>query len=98
MSADTDGRLYWLGRKLVQYIRTHEGSVKQELEEYTEIHEIVWDLNFRGIVLDRYGRHGGADAGRTGWKTILACTERTTVFACATKLKNGNDKQTVIRR
>lgn len=55
MSADTDGRLYWLGRKLVQYIRTHEGAAKQELEEYTEIYDIVWDLNFREIVLDMEG-------------------------------------------
>lgn len=55
MSENPDGRLYWLGQKLVQYIRTHESPVKQQTEEYTDVHDIVWDLGFRGIVTDTDG-------------------------------------------
>ena len=70
MEQDTDGRLYWLGRKLVQYIRTHEGPVKREVEEYTKVHDIVWDLNFRDIVLDMEGMESEMSAnldGRLYW-------------------------------
>ena len=73
MEAKPDGRLYWLGRKLVQYIRTHEGAVKQEVEEYTDVHDIVWDLNFRGIVLDMDGMEAEMKAEPNGRLYWLGC-------------------------
>ena len=55
MSTEPDGRLYWLARKIVHYIRTHEGDVKNNLQEYEDVHDIVWDLSYRSIVNDSVG-------------------------------------------
>jgi len=55
MKAEPDGRLYWLGRKMVQYIRTHEAQVRRDLKEYEDVHDIVWDLSYRSIVTDADG-------------------------------------------
>lgn len=46
-----DTNVYWFCRKLCQYIRT-KTRVEREVNEYTEIHDISWDLNFRGIISD----------------------------------------------
>ncbi len=55
MNIEPNGRLYWLGRKLVHYMRTHEANVRQNVSEYEDIHDIVWDLGYRGLVRDTSG-------------------------------------------
>ena len=55
MEAKPDGRLYWLARKMLHYIRTHEGEVRRNIKEYEDVHDIVWDLSYRSIVSDADG-------------------------------------------
>ena len=55
MNQDTDGRLYWLARKLVSYIANRSDVIKNDVSEYEDVHDIVWDLNYRGIVTDMSG-------------------------------------------
>ncbi len=46
-----DNNVYWLLRKLCHYIRTK--SVKEnENNEYTDLSQILWDLNHRGVISD----------------------------------------------
>lgn len=55
MKVEPNGRLYWLGRKILHYIRTHESAVRQSTDEYEDVHDIVWDLGYRSIVTDTAG-------------------------------------------
>lgn len=66
METNPGGRLYWLGRKLVQYIRTHENVVRQQTDEYEDVHDIVWDLNYRKIVDDMDGMEAEINADKNG--------------------------------
>lgn len=55
MNQEPNGRLYWLGRKIVQYIRTHENNNTIPVKEYIKVDDIVWDLGYRKIVEDTEG-------------------------------------------
>lgn len=48
---ENDSNIYWFCRKLCQYIRT---KIRQENESnrYDDIHDIAWDLQYRGIISD----------------------------------------------
>lgn len=46
---EEDSNIYWFCRKLCHYIRTKQ-RVEHEQNEYTDIHDIVWDLQHRGIL------------------------------------------------
>ncbi len=46
-----DANIYWLCRKLCQYIRTKQSGETADYA-YTDIGQIVWDLSFRGIISD----------------------------------------------
>ncbi len=46
-----DSNIYWFCRKLCQYIRTKQIGETADYA-YTDISEIVWDLNYRGIISD----------------------------------------------
>ena len=48
---DSDVNVYWFCRKLCQYIRTKATGETAD-REYTDINEIIWDLNHRGIISD----------------------------------------------
>lgn len=47
-----DANVYWFCRKLCQYVRTKQRSETAD-REYRDIGEIVWDLNYRGIITDK---------------------------------------------
>lgn len=66
MEKNPDGRLYWLGRKLVHYIRTHESDIRQNTAEYEDVHDIVWDLGYRGIVSDSAGMETEMNTDKNG--------------------------------
>lgn len=46
-----DANIYWLLRKLCHYIRT-KSVTENEKNEYTDLSQILWDLNYRGIISD----------------------------------------------
>lgn len=48
---NTDTNVYWFCRKLCQYIRTKTDKENAK-NEYTEINDISWDLNHRGVISD----------------------------------------------
>ena len=48
---ENDVNIYWFCRKLCQYIRT-KGIKERETKMYTDIHDIAWDLHYRGIISD----------------------------------------------
>lgn len=46
-----DNNIYWFCRKLVNYTASKRGG-ETAAYEYTDIHNIVWDLQYRGIISD----------------------------------------------
>ena len=46
-----DSNIYWFLRKLCHYVRTKKITETAD-DVYTDIHDIVWDLNYRGIISD----------------------------------------------
>lgn len=49
--AKEDSNVYWFCRKLCHYVRTKTTS-ETATSMYDDIHDIAWDLNFRGIISD----------------------------------------------
>ena len=49
---NNDSNVYWFCRKLCNYVRT-KTAVEKAGREYADIGEIVWDLNYRGIIADK---------------------------------------------
>ena len=49
---DRDTNVYWFCRKLCNYVRTKPSGETAD-REYTDIGEIIWDLNYRGIISDK---------------------------------------------
>ena len=47
-----DANIYWFCRKLCQYVRTKQGGETAD-REYSDVGEIIWDLNYRGIISDK---------------------------------------------
>ena len=46
-----DSNIYWFCRKLCQYVRTKPTGETAD-REYTDVGDIIWDLNYRGIISD----------------------------------------------
>lgn len=46
-----DTNIYWFCRKLCQYIRTKQTGETAD-SAYTDINDIIWDLQYRGIITD----------------------------------------------
>lgn len=49
--SDKDSNIYWFLRKLCHYIRTKKSGETAD-EIYTDTHDILWDLKYRGIISD----------------------------------------------
>ena len=43
--------VYWFCRKLCRYVRT-KPTGEHEKDEYTNAHDIAWDLHYRGVIGD----------------------------------------------
>ena len=47
---EKDKDCYWLARKSLQYIRTHENSSKNNVQDLDRVWDIVWEYGHRNII------------------------------------------------